>query len=51
MLTIGGLGFMVIQSCNDFEPQVNIIKLNVKHISRSGVDTSTTNIDTTSTTK
>ena len=34
------------QSCNGIEPQVNIIQLDVKPISRSGIDTSITNIDT-----
>ncbi len=45
-LTIGALGFIMVQSCNDIEPQVNLIHLDVEHISRAGIDTSTTNIDT-----
>ena len=50
-LTISAFGVIMIQSCDDIEPQVNLIHLDVEHISRSGIDTSTTNIDTTSTTK
>lgn len=45
-LTIGTLGFIMVQSCNDIKPQVKLIQLDVEHISRSGIDTSTTNIDT-----
>lgn len=46
ILTISILGFIMIQSCNDIEPQINLIQLDIKHISRSGIDTSITNIDT-----
>ncbi len=56
--TIGALGFIMVQSCNEIEPQIKLMRLDVEHISRSGIDTSTTNIytlttkiDTTSTTK
>jgi hypothetical protein len=45
-LTIGALGVITIKSCNDIEPQIKLMELNVEHISRSGIDTSTTNIDT-----
>ena len=49
--TIGVLGIIMVKSCNDIEPQIKLMRLDVEHISRSGIDTSTTNIDTTSTTK
>jgi hypothetical protein len=48
-LTISAFGVIMIQSCDDIEPQVNLIHLDVEHISRSGIDTSTTNIDTLTT--
>lgn len=44
--TIGVLGIIMVKSCNDIEPQIKLMRLDVEHISRSGIDTSTTNIDT-----
>jgi len=46
IFTIATLGFIMSQSCTDIEPQVNLIQLEVEHISRSGIDTSITNADT-----
>ena len=46
VFTIGTLGFIMIQACNNIEPQVNFIELEIEQVSRSGIDTSITNIDT-----
>ena len=48
-LTIIMLGFMVLQSCDNIDPQFNHISPDIDHIHRSGIDTSTTNIDTLTT--
>jgi hypothetical protein len=45
-LTVGVLWVIMVQSCNNIEPQIKLMELNVEHISRSGIDTSATNIDT-----
>tara|TARA_R110000851_G_scaffold115810_4_gene241803 strand:- start:964 stop:1179 length:216 start_codon:yes stop_codon:yes gene_type:complete len=44
--TIVALGIIMLQSCNNIEPQVNLIRLDVEDITRSGIDTLTKNIDT-----
>ena len=44
--TIVALWLIMLQSCNNIDPQVNLIRLDVEHITRSGVDTSAKNIDT-----
>jgi hypothetical protein len=46
IFTIGALGFIMSQSCNDIEPKTDLIQLDVKHISKCG-DTLVINIDTT----
>jgi hypothetical protein len=46
IFTIGTLGFIMIQACNNIDPQVNFIELEVEHFTRSGIDTSIINIDT-----
>lgn len=46
IFTIATLGFIMSQSCNDIEPQVNFIELEIEQVSRSGIDTSIINTDT-----
>jgi hypothetical protein len=46
IFTIATLGFIMSQSCNDIEPQVNFIELEIEQVSRSGIDTSIVNNDT-----